>query len=580
PSSEYRARLADLLGYSTDERAIVGVTTDRRGDATVIGLGHSGRRYAGSNTHLARTWAGWGTALKPGQEHWWLCRRPLEGTVAATVLEHGTGALNIGACRVEPTGESRPRVAEASQETRYTERGGTDFAPLPGVRGGAPEGRWPANLVFTHLAREWYSLKGGIPLEVCQAIYAYYGINETLPALREGNSGNAVRAGQAQILQQGLRWGEPSRQAQDGVGSDRLQDVRDNVRGDSSLGAQRTASLLLDGVQIQGAPSGSDGEGPHSCSSQKDGGCRDREVPPGELFPVERRQASQERLHLRHDRRSSAGQPSNGSAHDEGQVHCRASHCGCDDRGTSAADRRSGSPCERREVGQPPRESDCDATCGPLDGASRDRASFQDASRGSREVAHGERRLEVAAELIPPGWLKYFDYLGTLSACVEGYECDAGCSVAELDRQSAGTRAALPARSGSAGKAGAIYNRPQGSDPIDYSDRGGASRFFPVFRYEAKAPASERPKLPDGTAWPTVKPLALMRWLVRLVTPPNGVVLDPFAGTGTTGEAALIEGFRSVLVERDPAAVELIKTRFAKPIAPTLDLFGEETTDA
>ena len=71
-----------------------------------------------------------------------------------------------------------------------------------------------------------------------------------------------------------------------------------------------------------------------------------------------------------------------------------------------------------------------------------------------------------------------------------------------------------------------------------------------------------------------------MRWLVRLVTPPNGVVLDPFAGTGTTGEAALIEGFRSVLVERDPAAVELIKTRFAKPIAPTLDLFGEETTDA
>src|SRR5690606_2604817 len=231
----------------------------------------------------ARRWEGWNTSLKPAHEPIVLARKSTGfNSTVANVLEHGTGAINIGACRVEPTGESRPRVAEASQETRYTERGGTDFAPLPGVRGGAPEGRWPTNLVFTHSV-----------------------------------------------------------------------------------------------------------------------------------------------------------------------------------------------------------------------------------------------------------------------SCVEGYECDAGCSVAELDRQSAGTRAALPARSGSAGKAGAIYNRPQGSDPIDYSDRGGASRFFPVFRYEAKAPASERPKLPDGTAWPTVKPLALMRWLVRLVTPPNGVVLDPFAGTGTTGEAALIEGFRS-----------------------------------
>lgn len=81
-----------------------------------------------------------------------------------------------------------------------------------------------------------------------------------------------------------------------------------------------------------------------------------------------------------------------------------------------------------------------------------------------------------------------------------------------------------------------------------YSDFGGASRFF----YCAKASRSERT---HGGAvenkHPTVKPLDLMRWLVRLVAPPGGLVLDPFMGSGTTGLAALVEGFRFVGIERD-----------------------------
>ena len=79
-------------------------------------------------------------------------------------------------------------------------------------------------------------------------------------------------------------------------------------------------------------------------------------------------------------------------------------------------------------------------------------------------------------------------------------------------------------------------------------EQSGASRFFPTFRYQAKAPRSERPKV-NGVAHPTVKPVALMRWLVRLVTPPDGVVLDPFAGSGATLEAALLEGFQCVGIE-------------------------------
>lgn len=74
-------------------------------------------------------------------------------------------------------------------------------------------------------------------------------------------------------------------------------------------------------------------------------------------------------------------------------------------------------------------------------------------------------------------------------------------------------------------------------------DVGSAARFF----YAAKADAGDR----FGSKHPTVKPVDLMRWLVRLVTPRGGVVLDPFAGTGTTGEAALEQGFRVVMIERE-----------------------------
>lgn len=88
-----------------------------------------------------------GTALKPAWEPIVMARKPLIGTVEANWREHGTGALNIDGCRVEPTGESRERVGEDSQDRRYTDKGSTDFAAKPGVRGGDAAGRWPANLV-------------------------------------------------------------------------------------------------------------------------------------------------------------------------------------------------------------------------------------------------------------------------------------------------------------------------------------------------------------------------------------------------------------------------------------------------
>ena len=159
---------------------------------------------------------------------------------------------------------------------------------------------------------------------------------------------------------------------------------------------------------------------------------------------------------------------------------------------------------------------------------------------------------------------------------VEAWDCAPGCPAAEMDRQSGFTseKARVLNRNGARQMDG--WGLAAESKGAVHGDSGGASRFFPAFKYAAKAPASERPRLPDGTAWPTVKPLPLVSYLVRFVTPPGGTVLDLFAGTGTTGEACIIEGFPCVLIEKDPVAAELIKVRLAKPIQPTM--FGLEAS--
>jgi site-specific DNA-methyltransferase (adenine-specific) len=150
--------------------------------------------------------------------------------------------------------------------------------------------------------------------------------------------------------------------------------------------------------------------------------------------------------------------------------------------------------------------------------------------------------------------------------------CAEGCPVRELDAQSGSARSSgIYDGNGSRNPGVHDTNFGGGHRPATmYGDSGGASRFFPCFRYQAKAPKSERPRLADGTAWPTVKPLELMRWLVRLVTPSGGTVLDLFAGTGTTGEACALEGFPCVLIERDRVAAKLSLERLRKPASPTL----------
>jgi DNA modification methylase len=108
---------------------------------------------------------------------------------------------------------------------------------------------------------------------------------------------------------------------------------------------------------------------------------------------------------------------------------------------------------------------------------------------------------------------------------------------------------------------GLVYNQRDRTGTFHHGDNGSAARFF----YTSKADAEDR----LGSKHPTVKPLDLMQYLVRLVTPPGGLVLDPFAGTGTTGEAAWREGMRAILIEREEEYQADIAMRMDLALHPT-----------
>jgi hypothetical protein len=174
--------------------------------------------------------------------------------------------------------------------------------------------------------------------------------------------------------------------------------------------------------------------------------------------------------------------------------------------------------------------------------------------------------------------------------CVDGQVCADDCPVAMLDEQSGvskstgGLTKKFTSDNGIYGK----FNDKLRANAGGLGDSGGASRFF----YCAKVSSSERNagfegstetkrrsdarpnsgdqtgKFPDhdhrertGNFHPTVKPQKLMRYLARLVTPPKGVILDPFMGSGSTGLAAKSEGFGFVGIEREAEYFEISKKR-------------------
>lgn len=121
--------------------------------------------------------------------------------------------------------------------------------------------------------------------------------------------------------------------------------------------------------------------------------------------------------------------------------------------------------------------------------------------------------------------------------------CAGGCAVREIDRQ-----------------AGRDVSRFFYAAKASREEREAGLGDLPGITAEIFTGSGERPR---ANVHPTVKPLSVMRWLVRLVTPPLGVVLDPFSGSGSTGCAALLEDRQFVGIEREQAYVEIARRRLA-----------------
>lgn len=119
-------------------------------------------------------------------------------------------------------------------------------------------------------------------------------------------------------------------------------------------------------------------------------------------------------------------------------------------------------------------------------------------------------------------------------------------------------------------KPGAVYGNgsglPSHTGEYGFNDAGSAARFF----YTAKADKADR----MGSKHPTVKPIDLIAYLCRLITPPGGTVLDPFAGSGTTGMACMREGFNAILIELEAEYVADIKRRLAHVRGEDAPLFA------
>lgn len=450
PTPSEWVRLKDVLRLDSRFDSYIQASVPEResrhlvdgGKATLVaesegdfGYQSGGGRWSGTarttmpSTDEAQAWQGWGTALKPGYEPIVVARKPLSGTVAANVLEHGTGALNIDASRIGVTDsdrESWKRLKGFNQTPRTT---GATYAngavgPVDDRSDFSTSGRWPANVILSHHAD-------------CVEV-----------GTREVKTGTAGP--------QSGGWGRFLRE------------------GDSN----GTEGSYADG-------SGREAVVAYECHPD----C------PARLLDAQSGPAG-------------AAAPASGPTHE----------------GFSKSSSMAGS---FNGMGDQPAKFHADSG-----GASRFFATFHDQHHPECKVV------------------------------TEG--CVPGCPVAELDDQSGERRSSGVYNPSGVGKFSdrdnattfATRDRPTAM----YDDSGGASRFF----YVAKAPRKERPEGPDGTKHPTCKPLTLMRYLVRMVTPPGGVVLDPFAGSGTTGEAAIMDGFRAWLIEREATYHALIDIRLRR----------------
>ena len=416
----------------------------------------------------AQRWQGWGTALKPGWEPCVVARKPTQGTVAANVLRHGVGGMNIDGCRI---GDD-PLAAHGGGRNGSGRVYGNG-AGVPAIAPGANphNGRWPVNVCLDEDAAAELDAQAG-----------------------ERGGGYGVRGGGGQTygsnrtFQGDLRTvgygdkGGPSRFFFTAPSTIGACDHANGVAPTSSQEGQ-PAGIAPSGAATSGNPVGA----PSSASPERTTSDTGSASDPSDASGTPTTRSTEEKCLL-------GSVPTNGS-----------------------------SPSRASDAGNQTRTDTTMTTASP---------STSDSSAENATLPSTPPNSEPGAS----------DFAGARFMY---------CAKASTAERNAGL-ADLPERENA--------DWPQN---LDGEDARGAK--------------------PRANHHPTVKPVALMRWLCRLVTPPGGLILDPFAGSGTTGVAAVSEGFDFVGCEMEPEYATIAERRIAhaaerataaKPDDGQLAMFG------
>ena len=495
PGDEWWERFKAYLSpeqWGAIERRVIG--SDDKGEGSWFGADGEFDLTAPATPEAAQ-WAGWGTALKPAWEPVIVARKPLVGTVAANVLAHGTGALNIDGCRIVTDGGGWNGLGHTHDETQWR------LNNPDGVQRSV--GRWPANTILDESAAALLDEMSGERKSP-----------KTYTRKADGFGSTSYRVGEP-AGKESLNYGDT------GGASRFFKVVSPDAYSDSSCYNGMDQEDTACGDDLTEAESTSAGKrtGSSDGNSRTDG-FGNRQTA---LSLTDTKSTTETRTRSTTTSATSSASPRNGTTTTiSGNGKITESLTALSNDGASGA--ANTSPSTTSPSGDP----------APITGTAKP------APANTSETGNAATTNTPAP--------------GSASGTPSASQPDPFLTVPLDDPEAEVTRFGYfpkaSRRERNAGLEGMPEQHIRRMSGGEYAHNSGST-------------VSSKNGAHSQNHHPTVKPIALMRWLVRLVTPPGGTVLDPFAGSGSTGCAAVLEGFEFIGVEQDPTYAQIAERRIA-----------------
>ncbi len=527
------------------EREVVGRRTDRaatpkqdiRGGRLIGGVNgaYDGSAITAPATDLARQWDGWGTATKPSAEFWYLARKPFKGGVAGNVAAWGTGGLNIDATRVG-TGEGREPYTPRLHRSSFNDDGwvGRDQSTQPAA------GRWPPNTLLSHAA-------------ACRRV----GVRR----VKSGNPGNKTLVGDNTTPNTYGTYGKRSSAGHaDPDGTEQVE----------AWECDESSCPVAEMDRQSGASTSRRSDTPQPIKTSKgiSGG------------------AYGNPLTLKPDGHPTTDRYVRGGFDDTGGASRFFPTFPADDPALPIDD-----PETTRWLYQAKAPSS--ERWGIL---THDCETDKLLAWESQDQSHNDQTAATLPQRdISGGTLAVGSDSPTLSSGsdITGQSPTGSICTTETETRSTTTLAtsnSSPRPSTSDSIQDASDETANGGSPATFVGHSnplpnniGTSRPKGIPSTAVVGPVTSLRSSSQGAcencgeplrlaSHPTQKSTSLMRWLVRLITPPNGTVLDCFCGSGSTGVACVLEGFNFIGIEMEPEYVEIARKRIAHATGP---LFAE-----